>query len=138
MDNAAERTYSDRHTIPADLAAALRGARQDRGLGLREVAGLVGVDAGHLSRIERAERCPSVAVARDLVAKLKLAPDLAARLLAVARPDAGRSWHGSPAQLAAEAAREARELEKRWTPPRAGTRDDRSAPPDLLSSGERG
>ena len=91
MDNAAERTYSDRHTIPADLAAALRGARQDRGLGLREVAGLVGVDAGHLSRIERAERCPSVAVAAHLVAKLKLAPDLAARLLVVARPDAGRS-----------------------------------------------
>ena len=36
------------------------------------------------------ERCPSVAVARDLVAALELPPDLAARLLEVARP-AGRS-----------------------------------------------
>jgi transcriptional regulator with XRE-family HTH domain len=89
-DNTPAREYPPRHTLPADLAAALRAARQDRGLGLREAARLAGIDPGHLCRIELGERCPSVAVARDLVAALELPPDLAARLLEVARP-AGRS-----------------------------------------------
>jgi transcriptional regulator with XRE-family HTH domain len=118
-DNTPAREYPPRHTLPADLAAALRAARQDRGLGLREAADLAGVDAGHLSRIERGLRCPSLAIARDLVAALELAPDLAAWLLAIARPDAGRS------------------APRPWRPPEATLALDNRSAPDLMDAARR-
>lgn len=44
--------------------------------------------------IEQSKRCPSVAVAHQLIDRLSLEPELAEALLREARPDAGRSWHG--------------------------------------------
>lgn len=95
MENAVAWIDDTRHYLPADLAAALRAARLRRVGGLRRCAGQVGISPGYLCMLEQGKRCPSVAVARDLAAVLKLEqrePDLAARLLALARPDAGRSW----------------------------------------------
>ena len=40
----------------------LRKIRQDRGLGLRTVAAMAGIDAAHLSRIERGLADPSAPV----------------------------------------------------------------------------
>lgn len=89
MDTAEDTT---RHVLPPELAAALRTARVARGLGVCETARRAGIPHGHLSMLEHGTRCPSIAVARDLAAALSLAPDIAAHLFAVARPDAGRSW----------------------------------------------
>jgi DNA-binding XRE family transcriptional regulator len=60
---------------------------------------VIGVSFQYLGLLEQGKRCPSVAVAKDIVRALGLqgSPDahevqLAARLLAVARSDAGRSF----------------------------------------------
>lgn len=87
-----ELEHPPRHLLPADLAAALRDARLTRGLGLRQTARELGISPGYLTLLEQGKRCPSVAVARDLATVMELAPELAAQLLGVARPDAGRSW----------------------------------------------
>ena len=55
--------YSDYRTLPPDLAADLRSARQDRGLSLQAAARAIGIDAGYLSRLERGLRAPRLAVA---------------------------------------------------------------------------
>jgi transcriptional regulator with XRE-family HTH domain len=83
--------YPPRHHLPADLAAGLRAARLRRSLGLRQAARKAGIGHGYLSLLEHGERCPSRAVAVDLIAALDLDGPLAAWLLEVARPDAGRS-----------------------------------------------
>ena len=85
-----ENTY--RHRLPADLAAALRTARHARGLGLREAARTAGVSGGYMHMIEHGDRCPSRAVAEDLIVALDLDRALANGLLDFARPNAGRSW----------------------------------------------
>jgi transcriptional regulator with XRE-family HTH domain len=69
-------------------------------LGLRAAARATGIGPGYLSLLEKGQRCPSVAVARDLVAALELGTDLADRLFEVARPDAGRSYAGGPPHYA--------------------------------------
>jgi transcriptional regulator with XRE-family HTH domain len=84
--------HSERHVLPPELAAELRAARWRRGLSLRQLADKVRVAHGYLCLLEQGKRCPSVAVARELAAALQLDPDVVAPLLAVARPDAGRSW----------------------------------------------
>lgn len=52
--------------------APLRGARKARGRSLRQVAGQVGVDAAHLSRIERGLALPSVTLLHRLAVELEL------------------------------------------------------------------
>lgn len=86
-----------RHVLPPDLAAELHCARLRRGLGLREAARQVGIRPGYLTLLEQGKRCPSVAVAHELAMALalELSPDDRAWLMSVARPDAGRSWHGT-------------------------------------------
>jgi transcriptional regulator with XRE-family HTH domain len=81
-----------RHYLPEELSTALREARRARGLGLRQAAVRIGIGPGYLSLLEHAERCPSVAVARAIVRALGLEGDLADELLAVAQPNAGRSF----------------------------------------------
>lgn len=78
-----------RHVLPADLAAELRVARLRLGLGLRQLERLICISRGYLSRLERGERCPSVVVAEALAVSLKLDSSVRARLLELARPDAG-------------------------------------------------
>jgi transcriptional regulator with XRE-family HTH domain len=95
MENTQVQTdgkHPDRHVLPPDLAAALRAARWRRGLSLRQLAQKVGLAPSYLCLLEQGKRCPSVAVAYDLAAALQLDPDVVALLLAVARPDTGRSW----------------------------------------------
>jgi len=91
MDQTYPIENTRRHVLPADLAAQLRAARLYRGLGLRELARHVGLTPGYLTLLEQGKRCPSLAVARDLVTALELVPDLAEQLFAIARPDTGRS-----------------------------------------------
>lgn len=86
-----ERVWPERRTLPPAIAAALREARQARGLGLREAARRVGVWPGYLCLLEQGKRCPSLAVAQDLVDELGLNRVLALELLALAPRDAGRS-----------------------------------------------
>lgn len=62
-----------RHTLPPDLAAALRLARVV--VGLRLAARRAGVSPGYLCRLEHGERCPSVDVAHALIEALRLEAD---------------------------------------------------------------
>ena len=62
-------------------------------MSLRRAGARIGVQASYLHYLEHSQRCPSVAVAHQLIAVLRLEPELAERLLAEARSDAGRSWH---------------------------------------------
>jgi transcriptional regulator with XRE-family HTH domain len=82
-----------RHRLPADVAAALGAHRLARGLGQREAARRAGISQGYIWLLEHGERCPSVEVAAALADALELGPELAGRLLDVARRDAGRSSH---------------------------------------------
>lgn len=100
-----ETTYPPRHTLPPDVANALRSARLDRRLSLRAAARRVGIPHGYLCALEQGKRCPSLAVAQDLVDGLQLKGDLAERLLRVALPDKGRSRGGAWAQRARARAR---------------------------------
>lgn len=86
-----ERVWPERRTLPPVVAAALREARQARGLGLREAARRAGIYPGYLCLLEQGKRCPSLAVAQDLVDELDLDRALALELLTLARRDAGRS-----------------------------------------------
>jgi transcriptional regulator with XRE-family HTH domain len=86
----AEDTF--RHSLPPELAAALRAARVALGLGVCEAAQRIGIPHGYLSMLEHGTRCPSTSVAHELRRALELEPAIAAHLFAVARPDAGRSW----------------------------------------------
>jgi ribosome-binding protein aMBF1 (putative translation factor) len=88
---------STRHLLPADLARALRDARLNLGLSQRGAAARIGITAAYVCMLEHAERCPSTDVAGDLIEALELSSDVAAQLLAVARPDAGRSWWAADA-----------------------------------------
>ncbi len=81
---------TQRHTLPADLAAALKEARRRRGLGLRAAARRIGIGHGYLHALEDGSRCPSVSVAESLIETIRLDPHEAMRLRAQARPNAGR------------------------------------------------
>lgn len=80
--------------LPAGLAAALRATRERLGLNLAAAGRLVGITPSYLSQLEKGRCRPSVAVARDLVDALELAPGIAAWLISVAAPDGGRSHPG--------------------------------------------
>jgi transcriptional regulator with XRE-family HTH domain len=76
--------YSDHRTLPADLAAELRAARERRGLSLRAAARLAGIDPGYLSRLERGLRAPRRPVVERLVVELDLDPATTEALIAEA------------------------------------------------------
>lgn len=59
-------------TQSATKQTPLRAIREARGLGLRRVARETGIDASHLSRIERGLAMPSLAVLKRLAAVLGL------------------------------------------------------------------
>jgi hypothetical protein len=59
---------------------------------VRQAAHSLDISHGYLSELEHGRRCPSLVVACVLVERLALDPGVGARLLAVARPNAGRSW----------------------------------------------
>jgi len=95
MEHAPERAAHGaqrRHYLSASAAAELRNARRRQGLSLRALEARTGIAYGYLGMLERGQRAPSVEVARLLAPALRLEPDAAARLMAEAVPDAGRSW----------------------------------------------
>lgn len=98
LDASPRPVYGARRLLPVDLGAAIRAARVRLHLNSAQAAMLAGISAGHMRRIERAEVCPSRAVAVEIVNVLPLEPDVAERLLAVAAADAGRSYPGRPDQ----------------------------------------
>lgn len=79
-----------RRTPPPGFGAILTAARQAAGLGVREAARSVGIDAGHMSRLESEERSPSLTVARRLVEVLNLSGTAQRVVLGAAVRDAGR------------------------------------------------
>jgi transcriptional regulator with XRE-family HTH domain len=81
----------ERHALAPELAAALRRARKARFRTVGAAARAAGMSRSHLSRMENGTRCPSTVIAWALIDRLGLEPGLALELLAVARPDAGRS-----------------------------------------------
>lgn len=81
---------TQRHTLPADLATALRETRRRRGLGLRATARSVGISHGYLHFLENGSRCPSVRVAELLIDTIRLDPQPAMRVRAAARPKVGK------------------------------------------------
>lgn len=56
--------------MPHDLAAAIRGAREARGISLRELARRVGVSPSFVSQVERGKANPSVGTLYALVEEL--------------------------------------------------------------------
>lgn len=81
-----------RHLLSKAVAAELRAARRRRGLSFRRAGEIVGCAGSHIANLEASRRCPSTALAHQLIAGLKLPPDVASRLLAESQPDAGRSY----------------------------------------------
>jgi transcriptional regulator with XRE-family HTH domain len=102
--------WPPRRTLPPAIADGLRVARHAQRLSFRAAAERVGILPGYLCLIEQGKRCPSVAVAEDLIAGLRLDPELAEQLRAVAVPDKGRSGSGRASERAA-----ARPRDWRWT-----------------------
>ena len=81
MDN---RKYPPRRTLPAGFAHLLRIHRRAAGYGIREAAERLGIDRGHLSRIERGHRCPSPEVAERIAELYRLPIAVSDRLMAAA------------------------------------------------------
>ncbi|MFE3580555.1 helix-turn-helix domain-containing protein [Streptomyces vinaceus] len=79
-----------RRIPPDDFGPTLRAARAAAGLGLREAAKAIGLNASYLHALEAGQRCPSRTVAERIATVL--AVDEAARvvLLSAAVTDAGR------------------------------------------------
>lgn len=50
----------DKSTVSGKKISPLRGAREARGLGVRETARAAGMDASHLSKLERGEASASI------------------------------------------------------------------------------
>jgi len=74
--------YTDYEVLPLDLADALRYARLERRLTLRQAARLAHIDHSYLSRLERGLRAPRIGTAVRLAQVLDLDDDLAEELLA--------------------------------------------------------
>lgn len=81
-----------RRRLPTDVGAMLAGARRRRGWSIRAAAERAGISHGYLWMLEHAERAPSVLVASDLSATLKLDGGERATLMGHAVNDAGRCW----------------------------------------------
>jgi transcriptional regulator with XRE-family HTH domain len=84
-----------RHYLSPEAAAGLQAARRRLGLSFREASERAGVSTGFLWNLEHGKRCPSIDMARCLIAAFDLDAVAAARLLDEARPDVGRSFIGA-------------------------------------------
>lgn len=87
------------------LAAALRKAREDFGVSNRELAGILGIDQSHLSRVETAKKVPSAETTAMTLAALRTPPAERERILDLARNAGEPNWlavgvPGIPQQLA--------------------------------------
>ncbi|MGI8309051.1 helix-turn-helix domain-containing protein [Saccharopolyspora hattusasensis] len=87
------------------LAAALREARKERSISLREVARKLSIDQSHLSKIETGKRIPSVETTAMILAVLGIAPSERERILDLAKNASEPNWltvgmPGIPQQLA--------------------------------------
>ncbi|MGW2895844.1 helix-turn-helix domain-containing protein [Streptomyces sp. NPDC001212] len=76
---------------PPELGPLLRDARLRAGLSQTETARLAGVQQPLVSKLEAAQRCPSLAVAEALADTLRLTLPECRQLYAAAVDDAGRS-----------------------------------------------
>lgn len=74
------------------LAAALRSAREERGISNRELAGRLAIDQSHLSRIETGKKAPSVETTAMILAALRTPPDERERVLDLARNARDPNW----------------------------------------------
>jgi transcriptional regulator with XRE-family HTH domain len=61
--------------LPADVGERLRGVRQERGIGLRELSRRLGVSASALSQIETGRTRPSVMTLCSIVSELEMSLD---------------------------------------------------------------
>jgi len=84
--------YQDYRLLPPPLAAALRQARLQARMTVREAAARAGISAPFMSRLERGERCPRPDVARRLAAALWLDDRLAQTLIDHAADEPERRW----------------------------------------------
>lgn len=87
------------------LSAALRKAREERGISNRELAGRLSIDQSHLSRIETGKRVPSIETTAMILATLQTPPAERERVLDLARNANEPNWltvgiPGIPQQLA--------------------------------------
>ncbi|PKW15379.1 helix-turn-helix domain-containing protein [Saccharopolyspora spinosa] len=87
------------------LSAALREARKERGISLREVARKLTIDQSHLSKIETGKRVPSVETTAMILAVLGTEPGERERILDLAKNASEPNWltvgmPGIPQQLA--------------------------------------
>jgi transcriptional regulator with XRE-family HTH domain len=87
------------------LSAALRKAREERGMSLRELARRVSMNYSHLSNLENGKRLPSVETTATILGALRVPGDERERILDLARNAAEPNWltvgiPGIPQQLA--------------------------------------
>lgn len=84
------RGQTRRHVPPPEFVKGFASARAANQLSLRRLAALTGVSLGHLHGMSRGRSCPSVSVAKLLIAMLRPTPEEAAAIMAGAVPNVGR------------------------------------------------
>lgn len=94
-----------RSTRARALAAALRKAREERGISNRELAGRLAIDQAHLSRVETGKRVPNPEMTALILGELRTPPKERDRILELARHASDPNWltvgiPGIPQQLA--------------------------------------
>ncbi|MGI8312304.1 helix-turn-helix domain-containing protein [Saccharopolyspora hattusasensis] len=87
------------------LSAALRKAREDRGLSLRDLAKRVSLNYSYLSNLETGKRVPNVETTATIIGALRLSATDREKILALARNVSEPNWltvgiPGIPHQLA--------------------------------------
>ncbi|WP_190822284.1 Scr1 family TA system antitoxin-like transcriptional regulator [Saccharopolyspora pogona] len=104
------------------LAAALRQARQERNMSIRELGRKLSFDQSNLSKIENCKKVPSVELTARILGALGATPEECERILALARRASEPNWlavgiPGLPEQLAGamESEREAKSIVA-WSP----------------------
>ncbi|MFF2384055.1 helix-turn-helix domain-containing protein [Streptomyces sp. NPDC058108] len=83
------RGARERRSLPGEVAATLRAARERAGLGVREAARLMDVSHSYVIGLEGGTRCPSVTMAARIAGALGLGDEERRELLAAAVTDAG-------------------------------------------------
>lgn len=84
-------TYVSAATLPADVAATLRRARERLGWSIRRAGRELGTPHTTVLRLEKGERAPSTAMAEEIARVYQLDWVVADRLHAVSLPGVGRS-----------------------------------------------
>lgn len=87
------------------LAAALRKAREERGISNRELAARLAIDQAHLSRVETGKKVPNAEMTAMILGELRTPPKERERILELARHASDPNWltvgiPGIPQQLA--------------------------------------